>query len=244
MGEGKRRETLLDLGRIEASAGDGEALGHLAEAGSLATDPVERARIALVRGDALFHLAALEECSAVCREAIAELGEADRELRLALEATALNADALRGVNRKRPTELAEEVSAAVTAGERAVLVHVVADLAATGAEPADAVAALGRRALAGGRLLEEVGPSSPIYIYAGTAMAWAGDHDAVLELTTAGLRGGAAVARRSGSATRRPCAPARRCWRGTWRWRRPTPSLSSRNCRAPTRWPTRRRWHG
>ena len=196
MGEGKRRETLLDLGRIEASAGDGEALGHLAEAGSLAADPVERARIALVRGDALFHLVALEECSAVCREAIAELGEADRELRLALEATALNADALRGVNRGRPAELAEEVSAAVTPGERAVLVHVVADLAATGAEPADAVAALGRRALAGGRLLEEVGPSSPIYIYAGTAMAWTGDHDAVLELTTAGLR----EARRRGSA--------------------------------------------
>jgi len=196
LGKGKRRETLLDLGRLEASSGDGEALAHLAEAGALATDPVERARIALVRGDALFHSAALEECSLVCREAIAELGDADRELRLALEATALNAEALRGVNRDRPAGLAAEVSAAVTPGERAVLVHVVADLVATGAEPADTVAALGRRALAGGKLLEEVGPSSPLYIYAGTAMAWSGDQDAVLELTTTGLRD----ARRRGSA--------------------------------------------
>jgi DNA-binding NarL/FixJ family response regulator len=196
IGAGRRRETLVELGRLEANAGDPLALERLAEASELARDPVERGRIAMARGDALFHLAALEECSRVCREAIEGLGEADRELRLALEATALNADALRGVNRGRPAELAGEVEAAATPGERAVLTHVVADLAATGAERAGAVAALGRRALGGGKLLEEVGPSSPIYIYAGTALAWAGEHDAVLELTTDGLR----EARRRGSA--------------------------------------------
>jgi DNA-binding CsgD family transcriptional regulator len=195
MGAGERRETLLELGKLEANAGDGAALERLAEATALAPDPVERARIALVRGDALFHLVALEECSRVCREAIAELGDRDRELRLALEGTALNADALRGMRRERPVELAEEVSAGVTPGERAVLAHVIADLAATGAEPAGSVRALGRRALADGKLLEEVGPSSPIYIYAGTAMAWAGAYEAVLETTAAGLE----EARRRGS---------------------------------------------
>lgn len=195
MGVGKRRETLLELGKLEANIGDGIALERLAKASALAPDPVERARIALVRGDALFHLVALEECSRVCREAIAELGDQDRELRLALEATALNADALRGVRRERPTELAEEVSAGVTPGERAVLAHVIADLAATGAEPAESLRELGRRALADGKLLDEVGPSSPIYIYAGTAMAWAGAYEAVLETTTAGLE----EARRRGS---------------------------------------------
>ncbi len=131
----------------------------------------------------------------VCREAIDGLGESDRELRLALEATALNADGLRGVNRERPGELADEVAAAATPGERAVLVHVASDLAATGSVDAAGVRELGGRALAGGRLLDEVGPASPIYIYAGTALAWAGDHETVLALTTEGLERG----QRSGS---------------------------------------------
>jgi len=194
-GEGQRRQLLLELGRLEANAGDAAALDRLAEANSLAPDPVERARIALVHGDALFHFAALQECSRVCREAIEGLGDRDRELRLALEATALNADALRGVQRERPAELAAEVADGVTASERAVLAHVIADMAAAGSEPAHTVRSLGRRALAGGKLLDDAGPSSPIYIYAGTALAWAGAHETVIELTTAGLRG----ARRRGS---------------------------------------------
>ena len=190
-----RREVLLELGELEALARDLAALEHLAEASELATDAAERARIALVRGDALFHFVALEDCSAVCREAIAELGDSERELRLALEATALNADALRGVHRDRPKQLAAEVEAAATPGERAVAVHVASDLAATGELPATRVREIGLRALAGGALLDEVGPASPVYIYAGTALAWAGAHRAVLQLTTEGLEAG----RREGS---------------------------------------------
>ena len=187
MGAGMRRETLLDLGRLEADAGDPDALPHLAEASEMGRDPVERGGIALVRGDALFHLVALEQCSAVCQAAIADLGDEDRELRLALEATALNADALLGVRRERPGELADEVAAGVTPAERAILAHVVADLAATGSQPAERVRALGRRALGEGKLLAEVGPASPIFIYAGTALAWAGAHEAVIEITTGAL---------------------------------------------------------
>ena len=193
--EDERRQVLLELGGLEAQARDFAALEHLAAAAELATDPVERARIALVRGGALFHMIALEECSRVCREAIAALGDAERELRLALEATALSAEAVRGVNRDRPGELETEVAAAETAGERAVLAHVVADLAATGVRPAEQVRELGRRACGGTALLDEVGPASPIYIYAGTGLAWAGDLETVLELTTEGIERG----RRSGS---------------------------------------------
>jgi len=193
--EEERRQTLLELGGLEAQIRDFAALEHLAAAAELASDPIERARIALVRGDALFHMIALEECSRVSREAIAELGDSERELRLALEATALSAEAVRGVNRDRPSELEAEVSPAKTPGERAVLAHVVADLAATGARPAAQVSELGRRALGGTALLDEVGPASPIYIYAGTGLAWAGDLDTVLELTTEGIERG----RRSGS---------------------------------------------
>ena len=191
----ERREILLEVGGLEAQARDYAALEHLGAAAELASDPLERGRIALVRGDALFHMIALEECSRVCREAIAELGDTERELRLALEATALSAEAVRGVNRDRPGELEGEVAAAQTPGERAVLAHVIADLAATGSSPAARVRELGRRALGGRKLLDEVGPASPIYIYAGTALAWAGDLDTVLELTTEGIERG----RRSGS---------------------------------------------
>ena len=157
----ERLGVLLEAGGLEAQARDYTALEHLAEAATLASDPVQRGRIALVRGDALFHMIALEECSRVCREAIAGLDGADRELRLALEATALNADGVRGVNRERPAELAAEVEAAATAGERAVLIHVVADMAATGSTPAEEVRELGNRVLAPGALLEEVGAASP-----------------------------------------------------------------------------------
>jgi ATP/maltotriose-dependent transcriptional regulator MalT len=186
----ERREILLEVGGLEAQARDYGALKHLAAAAELASAPLERGRIALVRGDALFHFVALEECARVCREAIAGLGDDDRELRLALEATALNADALRGVHRDRPAELTDEVAAASTPGERAVLVHVASDLAATGEVAAERVREVGRRAVAGSRLLDDVGPASPTYIYAGTALAWAGDLGAVLALTTEGLERG------------------------------------------------------
>jgi len=195
LADDERRQVLLEAGGLEAQARDYAALEHLAAAAELASDPLERGRIALVRGDALFHMIALEECSRVCREAIAELGDTERELRLALEATALSAEAVRGDNRDRPAELEAAVAAAETAGERAVLAHVVADLAATGGRPAAQVTELGRRAIGGRKLLDEVGPASPIYIYAGTALAWAGDLDTVLELTTEGLERG----QRSGS---------------------------------------------
>ncbi|MEZ5076049.1 MAG: AAA family ATPase [Solirubrobacterales bacterium] len=191
----ERRQVLLEVGGLEAQARDYAALEHLAAATGLAESPLERARIALVRGDALFHMIALEECSRVCREAIEELGDSERELCLALEATALSAEAVRGDNRDRPGELEAAVAAAATPGERAVLAHVVADFAATGDRPAAEVTAIGRRALGGTALLDEVGPASPIYIYAGTGLAWAGDLDTVLALTTEGIERG----RREGS---------------------------------------------
>jgi len=182
-----RRRVLLDLGRLEAYARNPAALAHLDAAAAVATGPVDRAQIALAQGDALFHFGALEACSTVCLEAVPALDSQERELALALEATALSADALRGARRERPAELEPEVADASTPGERAVLVHVVADLAATGRSDAAQVRCLGRRALGEGALLAEVGPSSPIYTYAGTALAWADDFEAVSALTGAGL---------------------------------------------------------
>lgn len=190
-----RRQILLNLGRLEAHARDPAALTHLEDAAALATNPVEGARIALAQGDALFYFGLLEQCSTVCLNAVSDLDGQDRELALTLEATALNADALLGARRERPAELEPQVATAVTSGERSVLVHVLADLAATGRSDAAAVRHLGQRALGEGKLLDEVGPTSPIYIYAGTALAWADDFEAVLQLTESGL----ALARARGS---------------------------------------------
>ncbi len=188
--DAERRAILLELGTIEAQARDPRALEHLERAAALADDPIEHGRIALALGNALFYFAALEQCAQICRAAIERLAGADRELWLALEATALNAEALLGVNRERPGRLAAEVGAAATPGERAVLVHVVADLASRGDVDAARVRELGQRALAGGRLFDEVGAASPVYIYAGTALAWVDDLATVIELTTRGLERG------------------------------------------------------
>jgi DNA-binding CsgD family transcriptional regulator len=194
--DAQRRAILLELGTIEAQARDGLALDHLERAAALADDPVEHARIALALGNALFYFVALEQCADVCREAIERLAGADRELWLALEATALNAEALLGVNRERPGLLAAEVAAASTPGERAALVHVVADLASRGEVEAATVRALGQRALGDGRLLDQVGAASPVYIYAGTALAWLDDYAAAIDLTTRGLEQGRATGSR------------------------------------------------
>ena len=192
----ERRAVLLELGTIEAQARDPLALAHLEQAAALAADPVDHARVALAYGDALFYFAALERCAEVCRAAIERLHDADRELWLALEATALNAEALLGVHRQRPGSLAAEAGAASTPGERAVLVHVVTDLAARGELDAARVRQLGHRALAAGKLLDEVGAASPVYIYAGTALAWVDDFATVIELTTRGLELGRATGSR------------------------------------------------
>lgn len=189
------RPLLVELGTVEARLRDPAALEHLERAATLAEDPVEHARIALIRAEALFYFAQLEAASTVCQEAIARLGDRDRELWLELEALALSADGLLGMRRERPGELADEVAAAATPGERAVLAHVLADRAARCLDTHEALQALGQRVLGDGALLREAGPDSPITIYAGTALAWVGDYATVMDLSTEALR----LARERGS---------------------------------------------
>ena len=192
LSDDQRLEALTALGEMEAERRDPAATAHLAEASGLASDPLVRGRLALVRGRSLFHLIALEECSRVCREAIEDLPDSEREMRLALESTALDAEALLGVRRERPGELLAEVRAASTPGERLVLTHVLADQAANGSVPAAEIREAGRRILSSGDLLGEVGANSPTYIYLGTALTWAGAYEDVIKLTSEGIRRGRA----------------------------------------------------
>jgi len=184
------RDLRTMLGIVLDQARDPEGIDQLAAAHALADDPVTAAHVAIRRADALFHLARLPECAAVCRAAIDTLDAGDpaqAELALVLEGHALNAEALVGENRDRPEALADRVAAAETPGQRAVLTHLAADRAATGERPAVDVATLARRAAGDGALLRDVGPASPLFVYAGTAMAWAGDWDAVRTHADAGI---------------------------------------------------------
>jgi DNA-binding CsgD family transcriptional regulator len=183
----ERREALLERGRLAAQIRDPGALDDLRAALELTDEAAARAHIALELGSACFYLARFEEAAEVCRTA----GEGvERELALRLEAEALNADRLRGVRRERPRELASQVAAGGTPGERAVLVHVAAEAVATGDVPASGIRALAHRAWQGGRLIEEMGPAAPLISFLGTTFSWAEDWEATLDVTSAQLKAG------------------------------------------------------
>jgi DNA-binding CsgD family transcriptional regulator len=189
---GLRAQLLLERGRLLALGRDPAGLDDLRAAIELSGDPIERAEIACVLGPALFYLVQLEESARVCREAAAGLGDEQRELCLALEASALNADRLRGVEHERALGFESDVSAGATPGERAVLVHVAAAMVAAGDRPAADVLAVAHRAWAGGALLEEVGADDPLISFLGTTLSWAEDYEATFALTDAQLEAGRA----------------------------------------------------
>lgn len=177
------------LGVLLDDANDVTALEHLARAWELApTLPeISTPTVAAAYADALFHFALLEESGAVCRRAQESLGPDESERWLLLEATALNSEAMIGLNRDRPARLQGQVEAAGTPGERAVLTHVAWDRAARGDLEHRDVADLARRAAGEGLLLDEVGPASPLFVYAGTALSWAGAYEEVVTYATAGV---------------------------------------------------------
>ena len=190
-----RFRILLELGRLRAPLREREALSHFDQATRLAGSPLDRARTALLHGEALFHFGELERCSRVCLAAVSELGDAHRELALQLHSMAFNADGVTGSRRDRAAAFLDEVAEAASPGQRAVLTHVVADAAARGSWTAVKVREMGRRALAGGALLADVGAASPTYIFCGTALAWADEFRTVIDLTERGLE----IGERSGS---------------------------------------------
>ncbi len=188
--DGRRGDLLAERGRILSLDRNPEAIGNLRDALAQTDDPRRAGEIALILAQACFYLVRLEEGAAICREAIAALGEGERELRLRLEAEALNSDRLRGAERVRPRELEAEVSGGATPAERATLVHVAAEAVATGERPAAEINAMAIRAWNGGTLLEESGPDAPLISFLGTAMAWCEDFESARALAEAQLLAG------------------------------------------------------
>jgi DNA-binding CsgD family transcriptional regulator len=186
----QRAEALFRRGSILCMSRDPEGIENLEAAIDLCDEPEMRGRIALALAQACFHLVRLEQAAAVSREAIAGLSPDDRELKLKLEAAALNADRLRGEGQERARSLEPEVAAARTAGERAALAHVAAEAMATGARPASEIAALASAAWAGGALLAENGADAPVVSFAGTTLAWCERFDEALSLAESQLDAG------------------------------------------------------
>lgn len=177
------------LGKLYDEAKDPQALNHLRRAWELSRGLDDGPAIDIVEAyaTALFHAAFLEPAGEVCRTTLATLDTTRDTSWLRLEAAALNAEAISRRNRGRPAELQSVVRDAATPEQRSVLAHVAWDAAVRGTSDHREVAALARDAIGGTALISEAGPASPVFIYAGSALSWAGEYREVEEFATAGI---------------------------------------------------------
>jgi DNA-binding CsgD family transcriptional regulator len=174
--EQERGFVLADLGLAEvhagqglAKVGDGEppAIDHLMEALGRIREPERRATLALELGTVLTVLNRVGDAvRLLSRELEASDVASDTMLRLQaqlINVSQLDADtrkiALKWVTRVRPS------LTGATPGERLLLGQLAHEGVIRG-DPADANAALARRALADGALLHDEGPRSPTYCIA------------------------------------------------------------------------------
>ena len=161
-----RRALLLELGADQLRLGEESTITSLTEAGQISEGDDEIAEAALALATTQAQIGLLEPAITTCERALTAEG-ADRELRLALEAvslhTSLVAGTMRAAGRRRLQALQVEVEAAATPGERAVLAVLAIEAGVTAARTANEANELGERALAGGRLLDDVGAEHPIY---------------------------------------------------------------------------------
>jgi len=186
-GRGQRAGLLALLGASEARMRDPRAPDHLQEALELTTDPAERAELAIELGRALLMAGRLQEAIATLERAIASPEPRDAELGLRLEAELIGAARLDISRREDAARRLERVASGITdytpAG-RPVLANVAFEQVARGENPARA-AQLAERALAGGALLAEQSPDSPVYYLAAWTLALTdrlGQADAALAL--------------------------------------------------------------
>ncbi|MDY6808231.1 MAG: AAA family ATPase [Actinomycetota bacterium] len=177
------------LGRLYDEAKDPQALTHLRRAWELSGGLADGPAIDIVEAyaTALFHAACLEQAGEVCRTTLAAVDTTRDPSWLRLEAAALNAEAISRRNRGRPAELVSVVRDAATPAQRSVLAHVAWDAAVRGTSDHREVADLARHAIGGTALISEAGPASPVFIYAGSALSWAGEYQEVDEFATAGI---------------------------------------------------------
>ncbi len=177
-----------DLGRAEALAGKPQAAGRLSEAVRLSDDPRERATTTLETGRTLCTHGRFGEAAEIFSDGIADLGDADGQLAMRLEAA--QALALRLSGRDVPATVtlsaeAVDAYAADSAAGRVLLARLAFERALRG-EPNDGVRELARTALGRGALLDVETSDGLSYYLATTALVLTEDLQAAeLALTAA-----------------------------------------------------------
>ena len=180
-----RAELLLELGAAQLQAGLPGATEHIRAALELQSDPRRQARILLTLGRALFSTGDYSRARDALRRGLAELPHGEDDLSLELSgwsiALAHNDPGSPAATRERLPALLDGDAPGRTRTERLLLVQLAYETVRSGARPHDQVAALARRALADGELLENsakdiMGP----YGGACYALLYAGELDAAI----------------------------------------------------------------
>jgi DNA-binding CsgD family transcriptional regulator len=191
-----RGEVLAELASAEAVAGLPEAVPRLRAALDLIDEPSRRVRLRIELAEALNYLGQHLQASDALEAGRGELGDADRELALELEATWIGIARLDASLRARAMPRLAELARGLrgdTPVERLLLAH-EANRKVFAGDPHTEVSELARRAWAGGALLEDGRRGGFASISALAALGWCDEFDAYEE----GLRAMQADARRRG----------------------------------------------
>jgi DNA-binding CsgD family transcriptional regulator len=174
-----RAQIMLELGRAEAIAGEGEAVERLTEAVGLIEDPRERALTSLDIGRALYAQGRHEDAAEAFKRGASEAGDLDRRLQLQLHTAHTLVARIGGMPPAQLDETApppeiEEVQAGSTPTGRVLLAHMALEGALRG-DSRQEVVELARTALGRGALLEhETSDGLGVY-FASAALAIAED---------------------------------------------------------------------
>lgn len=194
-----RARLLIDLGRAEARAGRPSAIDRLRSAVELLEKPQERARALAQLGHALYGAGDNAGAAHAFDEGLRVLGGADPALEEELTAGYVGAARLDFRTREEALTRFEALlsgsAEATTRAQCELLAHRALEHALLGNAPAEEVLALVRRALGGGRLLQEVGADGVAHAVAVATLLIVDALDELEEAATAGLED----ARRRGS---------------------------------------------
>ena len=183
-GTADRIQSLRALGMAESSVGDPQSVEHLRAAHDLASDPIERAGLALYLARALVSAAQFSDACDLIEQAIAELAGRDRELELRLEAEFQEAAVVGGPTRTRALDRLKLLPRHLDGGsaaERLLIARLAMEAAIGGGTAAEAIG-LARRALAGGRLVEDEAANSQVAYGAADALMLCDQFDEAAEL--------------------------------------------------------------
>jgi DNA-binding CsgD family transcriptional regulator len=195
---GVRADLLVELGQAEAASGVPGAVDRLREAVRLMSDPRRRARTLLSLGRTLYTNGRFPEAADAFDHGLQELGEADDELAVELEAGYVTAARLelstRSLAQRRLAPILERAGSGATAAERVLFAHVAFERAMLG-KGAEQVRGLAERALDGGALLEHETAEGMAFYVAVCALIWADGFESAEEALDAAVED----ARRRGS---------------------------------------------